>query len=117
VALVNGVRGAETWQRAQAAEATLVETPFALSIDSGGDNGVPIVVEGVIDLAFREPDGWVIVDYKTDVVDDPDNLEQRRRQYRAQVDAYAAHFEKITGEPVKERQILWVRMGLDAEIW
>ncbi|MCH7824464.1 MAG: UvrD-helicase domain-containing protein [Acidobacteria bacterium] len=112
--LVGRVRGSDTWQRAREAETVLVEAPFALAI---GGRDRTTIVEGVIDLAFAEPDGWVIVDYKTDVVDDPDNLEARRRQYRAQVDAYAEYFERISGQAVKERQILWVGMGLDAEVW
>ena len=113
-ALVVAVRNSETWGRAAAAATVLVEAPFALPTDDGER---PAIVEGVIDLAFREHDGWVIVDYKTDVVDDAANLEARRRQYRAQVDAYAEYFERISGETVKERQILWVGRGLTAEVW
>ncbi|HKJ01415.1 MAG TPA: UvrD-helicase domain-containing protein, partial [Longimicrobiales bacterium] len=51
--------------------------------DTPGSHPVPSVLEGVIDLAFREPDGWVIADYKTDVGTDPDfpsRLETYRRQ-------------------------------------
>lgn len=114
-ALVEGVRRSETWQRAQQADSLLVEAPFALATTDGGD--IETIVEGVIDLAFEESDGWVIVDYKTDVVDNVDNLEARRRQYRAQVDAYARYFEQTTGATVKERQILWVGMENEAEVW
>jgi ATP-dependent helicase/nuclease subunit A len=112
LALVEGVRGSETWQRAQEADSLLVEAPFAMA-----EAGATRIVEGVIDLVFEEDDGWVIVDYKTDVVDDPDNLAARRKQYRAQVDAYARYFEAITGATVKERQILWVGGELEAEVW
>ncbi len=115
VTLVDGVRRSATWQRAQEADSLLVEAPFALATNGGGDVGN--IVEGVIDLAFEESDGWVIVDYKTDVIDDADNLEARRQQYRAQVDAYAMYFEAITGATVKERQILWVGGELKAEVW
>ncbi|MGD8330698.1 MAG: UvrD-helicase domain-containing protein [Acidobacteriota bacterium] len=111
VVLVEGVCASETWQRAQDAEETLVEAPFALEADDGAK-----IVEGVIDLAFREADGWVIVDYKTDMVDDEDNLARRRGQYRAQVDAYARYFERISGATVKERQLLWVGRG-EVEVW
>jgi ATP-dependent helicase/nuclease subunit A len=116
VALVEGVRGSPSWRRAQAAEARLVEAPFALPLDAE-DGDKPTIVEGVIDLAFREADGWVIVDYKTDVVEDPENLDRRRKQYRSQVDEYAKHFERISGERVKERQILWVSRGPETEAW
>jgi len=113
-ALVGSVRGSDTWKRAQAATARLAEAPFALTSETAG---ATTIIEGVIDLAFEEPDGWVIVDYKTDVIEEDDNFAARRRQYRAQVDAYADHFARITGAKVKERQILWVGMQLDADVW
>jgi len=116
LALIEAVRGSDTWQRAQAAEERLVEAPFALAAKAGESAGETIV-EGVIDLAFREADGWVIVDYKTDVVDDADNLAKRREQYKDQVNNYAAYFETITGATVKERQILWVGDGLRVDSW
>ena len=115
VHLVEKVLQSETWQRAVAADKLLSEVPFAAA-ELAAD-GTPRVVEGVVDLAFREPDGWVIVDYKTDVVEDPENLEARRSQYRSQVDEYARLWNELTGETVKERQILWVGMDLSAETW
>ena len=114
VELVDRVRASETWQRAARAVSRLIEAPFAFS--EGGE-GTGAIVEGVIDLLFEEDDGWVIVDYKTDVVDDPAELEPRREQYRSQVDTYARYFQAITGESVKERQLLWLGRGLEAEIW
>ena len=59
------------WQRAQQSPQRLTETPFHLL---AGDwlpvsvtvPGVPLVIAGAIDLAFREAGGWVVVDYKTD---------------------------------------------------
>ena len=60
------------------------------------------VLEGVIDLAFRERGGWVVADYKTDVGTDPD-FTAREAAYRRQVDLYAEAWAQLTGEPVKER--------------
>ena len=115
--LVDAVRGSETWKRACAAEALLLEAPFALSTAAGERREGATIVEGVIDLAFREDGDWVIVDYKTDVVEDDTALAGRRQQYRDQVDAYARYFAQITGATVKERQILWVGKGIEAEVW
>lgn len=56
------------------------------------------VVQGVVDLCFREPEGWVLVDYKTDAVRDADAL---RSRYRAQV-AYYRRALTATGRPVRE---------------
>jgi ATP-dependent exoDNAse (exonuclease V) beta subunit len=60
------------------------------------------VIEGVVDLVFREDGGWVIVDYKTDLGTDPD-FSSRLENYRQQVDLYADAWARLTGDPVKER--------------
>ncbi len=114
MALVARVRASELWRRAERTDARQSEVPFALERPERG-SGVRRLVEGVIDLAFREPDGWVIVDYKTDVGDDPD-FPRRRRAYRRQVDLYAKCWETLTGEPVKERVLLFTTMEKE-ELW
>jgi ATP-dependent helicase/nuclease subunit A len=68
------------------------------------------VLEGVIDLAFREADGWVVVDYKTDVGTDPD-FAGREAAYRRQVDLYAEAWSRLSGEPVKERVLFFTAQG------
>jgi ATP-dependent exoDNAse (exonuclease V) beta subunit len=73
-------------------------------------DGPPILLEGVIDLAFREPDGWVVADYKTDVGTDPE-FAARQLSYRRQVELYADAWAKLTGDPVKERVILFTAQG------
>ena len=57
------------------------------------------VVIGKIDLVFTEPDGAVIVDYKTDNVKEVSALRER---YAGQLALYAEAFTRITGVPVKE---------------
>jgi ATP-dependent helicase/nuclease subunit A len=59
------VSKAEFWQTAVLSEHS-VETPFMTR------EGPHQIVSGVVDLMFREPKLWKIVDYKTDV--EPDNL-------------------------------------------
>jgi len=68
---------------------------------SGGEL---LVLEGVIDLVFREPEGWVVADWKTDLGTDPD-FPRRMAAYRRQVELYAEAWARLTGEPVKERVI------------
>jgi ATP-dependent helicase/nuclease subunit A len=78
--------------------------------------GPPLqVLEGVIDLAFLEQDGWVIADYKTDVGTDPD-FARRRIEYRRQVDLYAEAWARLTGSPVKERVLFFTSQGRE-ERW
>ena len=57
------------------------------------------VVIGKIDMVFTEPDGAVIVDYKTDNVRDVSVLRER---YADQLALYREAFNRITGVPVKE---------------
>jgi ATP-dependent helicase/nuclease subunit A len=68
------------------------------------------VLEGVIDLAFLEKDGWVIADYKTDIGTDPD-FPRRRAGYRRQVDMYAEAWTRLTGSTVKERVLFFTSQG------
>ncbi|MCY4510170.1 MAG: PD-(D/E)XK nuclease family protein [Acidobacteria bacterium] len=58
-----------------------------------GDDGV--VVEGVVDLAFRDGDAWVVVDFKTD-----QELRAAIDVYRRQVQIYADMVARATGGPV-----------------
>ncbi|HEX6559110.1 MAG TPA: PD-(D/E)XK nuclease family protein, partial [Longimicrobiales bacterium] len=108
LALVRGIGQSEIWKRAMRSGSALVEVPFAAS-DS--DYDVRGVVDGVIDLAFREKDGWVIVDYKTDAIADPAAWQQRTELYRRQVNLYADHWERLTGESVVERVLVLTSVG------
>ena len=70
------------------------ETAVTLVQDDG------TLIEGVIDLAFREPRGdafvWTVVDFKTDV-----ELEGRLDEYRRQVALYARAIADATGRPAR----------------
>ncbi len=59
-----------------------------------GDDGV--LVEGVVDLAFRDGDAWVVVDFKTD-----QELEAGLDVYRRQVQIYADMVARATGAPAR----------------
>lgn len=98
------------------AAATEGEEPTKADTVSGSDSGVDngdgtmTILEGVIDLAFRERGGWVVADYKTDVGTDPD-FPAREAAYRKQVDLYADAWARLTGEPVKERVLFFTAQG------
>lgn len=94
---------------------------FAPSIQDVGDiepvepeqddaSGAGVLLEGVVDLAFRERGGWVIADYKTDIGTDPD-FPAREAAYRRQVELYAEAWKKLTGEPIKERVLFFTTQG------
>jgi ATP-dependent helicase/nuclease subunit A len=74
--LLQGARSATTCYR---------EYPLAMRMDSGR------LVEGVLDLAFMEDGGWVVVDFKTDA-----DLPARRRHYEVQLGWYVFALSSIT---------------------
>ena len=55
----------------------------------------------MVDLVFREKQGWVIVDYKTDAAAKRDVAPLVER-YRPQIERYRASWERITGDMVEE---------------
>lgn len=102
VASVLEVLKSEMWQRAQRAKLKLTEVPmWAMDESNGAGSAVPTVLRGVIDLAFREPAGWVIVDYKSERVD-ASKIPQLVEYYRPQLAAYARVWERIAGDQVAE---------------
>ncbi len=108
VAIVRSVMRSDLWRRAQAGKPCLAEVPIQFMQPEAGP--VPVIVRGVIDLVFREPAGWVIVDYKTD-----DRrgqaVEHLVEQYAGQVRLYAEAWTESTGEPVVETALYFVRTG------
>ena len=58
------------------------------------------ILQGVIDCAFLEGDEWVLVDYKTDRIEDEAAFIER---YALQMSWYARALESITGKRVKEK--------------
>ncbi|HOQ37859.1 MAG TPA: helicase-exonuclease AddAB subunit AddA [Acetivibrio sp.] len=89
------------------------EVPFNIEIpcheiymDMGDEacRGETLLLQGVIDCYFEEPDGIVLIDYKTDYVS-PGNVETIRERYKVQILYYARALEMLTGEKVKEKYI------------
>ena len=58
-----------------------------------------MIVQGMIDCAFREEDGWILLDYKTDHIEDETAFVE---EYRPQLEWYAVALRELTGKPVKE---------------
>ena len=52
------------------------------------------ILEGVLDLAFEEDDGWTVVDFKIQA-----ELSGSLARYRRQVGAYASVVARVTGRP------------------
>jgi ATP-dependent helicase/nuclease subunit A len=66
------------------------EVPLALTAPGADDS----LVEGVVDLAFVEGDGWVVIDFKTD-----QEIGESLDTYRRQVALYVEAIRRATGQP------------------
>ncbi len=72
-----------------------------------------IIVQGAVDICFTEPDGVVILDFKTDRVEDSEALKQA---YSEQLNIYALACEKIFGLPIKQKIIYSFALSKEIEI-
>ena len=89
-------------QRLIAAEGVYREWPFTLRLSPDQ----PTLVQGIIDAAFREADGWVLLDYKTDRDTRQETFVPR---HALQMNWYRTAVERITGERVKEMWLVALR--------
>ncbi|MCB9659518.1 MAG: UvrD-helicase domain-containing protein [Sandaracinaceae bacterium] len=87
VAAVTAAFAHPLMQRAVAADALRRETPILLRAPDD------TLVEGIVDLAFREGDTWTVVDFKTDLGD------TAAPHYLVQVRLYADAITRATGQP------------------
>lgn len=90
------------------------EQPFFHRIDvPAGEHGckvVSIVAQGVIDCLFEEADRWVVVDYKTDRVDEK-GVPSLAREYEAQVATYLAALKPLMRDKPVTAYLYFVRPG------
>ena len=83
------------------------ELPFITSLDAHAvSSELPqgeksILVQGIIDCLWKEDDGWVLVDYKSDRIE-PHQTDIIYKRYTSQIRLYRYAVEQILHEPVKE---------------
>jgi hypothetical protein len=66
------------------------------------------LLEGYIDLLYRESDGLVVLDYKTSATDDPVELDRRVEGYRLQGASDALTLAATTDETVSRVTFLFL---------
>jgi ATP-dependent exoDNAse (exonuclease V) beta subunit len=66
------------------------ETPITQRTDDGA------LIEGVVDLAFREDGTWTVIEFKTDR-----EIQRALAVYEQQVRVYASAIAMATGEPTR----------------
>lgn len=99
-----------TGQKLRAAQSPLREFRFLLQADAAdyfpaAGPEEKLLLQGVVDCCFREDDGLILLDYKTDRVT-PEQVPARAEHYRGQLRAYAGALERIFRLPVR-RSVLW----------
>ena len=66
-----------------------------------------VLIQGMIDAYAEEEDGLLLVDYKTDYVENKEELFER---YQVQMKYYIRALTQVTGKPVKEAVIYSLRL-------
>jgi ATP-dependent helicase/nuclease subunit A len=111
--VVSAAMKSDVWARAMRAPRRLIEAPFVAQmtdVASGGGACETCMIRGVVDLVFKEADGWVIVDYKTD--DRPGrDLTALERKHMPQLKVYAQAWSEIAGIIVREIGVYFVNTG------
>ena len=69
-----------------------------------------VLLQGVVDCLFATPEGYVIVDFKTDRVR-PGTEQERAERYRPQLDAYRRAVELVFDCPVAGCVLYFLQTG------
>lgn len=101
------------------------EQPFVMGLSadrlkSSFPSEETVLIQGIIDVFFEEEDGYVVLDYKTDAVERPEELVKR---YQVQLAYYSEVLEQLSGyrkdgsgKRVKERIIYSFRLGQEIQV-
>ncbi|HEX7071065.1 MAG TPA: 3'-5' exonuclease, partial [Rhodothermales bacterium] len=98
LAMLDRFRASDLWREVASAEQVYTEVPVGVLEES--DETTPALIRGKIDLIYRVPSGWKIVDYKTDVDAASGQLPLELVHYANQVRRYAEFWRDVTGEAV-----------------
>lgn len=93
------------------------ETPFTMKL---ADVGNVILVQGVIDCWFSDENGTVLIDYKSNAINDEKDAEEEDRRladkYRGQLVTYRDALNKAGFGPVKNAYLYLFAVGRFVEI-
>ena len=99
------------------------EIPFTVAVPPGLINASlaedaqdDMILHGVVDCAFEEEDGLVIVDYKTEGLRAHDNPTAIGEAHRPQMELYQYALEKVFGVKVKQRIVYFFDRDLAVDI-
>ena len=120
VAAVARLFASDLGRRMHSCPQVLREFKFSLLCDAeeiyGTAAGEQLLLQGVVDCCLDEPDGLVIIDYKTDRVRTAQEIAERGKRYRGQILSYARAMERIHGKKVKQCLLYFITPGKTLEI-
>lgn len=85
----------------------------ANEVNAGFPASETMLVQGVVDVYLEEEDGLVLVDYKTDRVENGEELIER---YRVQMKYYKKALEQALGRKVKEIALYSLHLGKEVYV-
>lgn len=85
----------------------LMIDPSMISVDYTGEN--KILIQGIIDLYFIEDSKCILIDYKTDYVDQ-DMIKEKLNEYEKQLQLYKMAIENIKGIQVTEAYLYFSKI-------
>ncbi len=74
-----------------------------------------VLVQGRIDAILRGPDGWIVLDWKSDRVADGGTIEKRTEIYKSQMEIYRRAARGLFGSPVRAA-VYFLRPGILREV-
>ncbi len=96
------------WKRLKASPRRMREVPVSGQLRDPENRDRMQTVSGIIDLVFAEDGGWVIVDYKSDHIENETHRDQLVRYYSPQIQIYRHFWQHLSGEPVRESGLFFV---------
>jgi ATP-dependent helicase/nuclease subunit A len=117
VGIVRKFKKSDLYQRLKKAELKYSEVSFTINIEPthplyaeliAAKDSRPVILSGTIDLVFKESDGWVVVDYKTDRPKNVKDYPKLIEVYQKQIAIYSQVWQEITGEKVRQSSIYFV---------
>ena len=106
------IRNSATVKREMRFLTEIPATKINPSLDKKFDNEM-VIIQGAVDVCFTEPEGIVILDFKTDRVQSEEALIEA---YAEQLNIYAKACEKIFEMPVKEKIIYSFELSKEIKI-
>ncbi len=108
---IEAFRKSDLFRELKSAFEVYSEVPFSYR-----DDDESVIHRGTIDLVFRTPSGWSIVDFKSHRADSAEGVKALKTRYGNQLRMYRKAWEKITGERVLHTSLWLTGSGMSVAV-